>query len=164
MDRLDAATAIVRIVFGVFLAVHGANKLRSGLAGTASWFGSIGMRWPRAQALTAASSEIVAGLMFAAGFLTALSASAVVAVMTVAIVTVHARVGFFIFLPDGGWEYCASIATVAAAVAVGGAGRFSLDHLLGTGTGPLTGVMIVLAGVLLASVHLAATWRPGSPA
>ena len=102
--------------------------------------------------------------MFAAGFLTALSASAIVAVMTVAIVTVHARVGFFIFLPDGGWEYCASIATVAAAVAVGGAGRLSIDHLLGTGTGPAAGVVMVLAGVLLASVHLAASWRPGARA
>lgn len=143
------------------MLLHGVNKIRSGLEGTAGWFGSIGMRRPTLQARAAAWTEIGAGALFAVGLLTPLAAAAIISVMSVAIVTVHLKVGFFIFLPDGGWEYCASIAAVAAAVAVAGPGGASLDEVLGWTTGPVIGGLAVGAGLAAAALHLAFSWRPG---
>ena len=64
--RMDRQTALH---FGVGLAAHGYNKIFGGgkLKGTAGWFGSIGMKWPKWQARLAAATEIGAGLLFAAG-------------------------------------------------------------------------------------------------
>jgi putative oxidoreductase len=99
--------------------------------------------------------------MFAAGLATPLAAAAIIATMTVAIVTVHWRVGFFIFLPNGGWEYCASIIAVAAAVSIGGAGELTLDNLLGLAWDPAVGLGAVGMGFVLAVTHLALSHRPG---
>ena len=68
VDPADLALLVVRVVFGLFLAAHGYNKVfgGGGLAGTARWFGSIGMRWPDVQARLAAGTEIGAGILFAA--------------------------------------------------------------------------------------------------
>lgn len=161
MNRTDLALLIIRSVFGVFMLLHGVNKIRSGLDGTAGWFGSIGMRRPDLQARAAAWTEISAGALLAVGLLTPLASAAVISVMSVAIVTVHLKVGFFIFLPGGGWEYCASIAAVAAAVAVAGPGSASVDDVLGWTTGPVVGALAVAAGLAAAAVHLALSWRPG---
>lgn len=165
MQEIDVALLVLRVVFGVFLAWHGVNKVRGGLDGTARWFGSIGMTHPSVQARLASAGEILGGAAFAAGFLTPLASAAVTAVMLVAIITVHLKVGFFIFLPDGGgWEYCASIAAVSVAVGVAGPGRMSVDHLLGLDLGA-AGIALALAGgILSGTVHLALTWRPGRAA
>ena len=48
--------------------------------------------------------------------------------MVVAIVVAHAKVGFFGFLPNQGWEYCATIAIGAAAVGIMGPGDWSPDN------------------------------------
>ena len=120
MHQVNLALLVLRLVFGLFLAYHGYNKVfgGGGLKGTAGWFGTIGMRWPAWQARLAAATEIGAGLMFAAGILTPLAAAGMIGLMTVAIVVAHWKVGFFIFKPNQGWEYCASIAVVAAIAAV----------------------------------------------
>ena len=130
MQHPDLALLVLRVVFGVFLAAHGYNKFFGGgrLKGTAGWFGSMGMKWPVWQARIAATTEVAAGLGFAAGFLTPLTAAGMVALMVVAIWTVHWKVGFFVFRPNQGWEYCASIAVVAFVVGMTGPGKYSLDH------------------------------------
>lgn len=128
--RLDLALLVLRLVFGLFLAYHGYNKVASGIAGTEGWFRSIGFKWPGVQARLAAATEMGAGVMFAAGLLTSFAAAGMIGVMVVAIVVAHWKVGFFIFKPNQGWEYCASIAIVALCVATVGAGQYSLDHLL----------------------------------
>ena len=130
MNQINAALLALRVVFGVFLAYHGYNKVfgGDGLEGTARWFGGIGMRWPKWQARIAAATELGAGLLFAAGLLTPLAAAGMIGVMLVAVITTHWKVGFFIFRKGEGWEYCASIALVALAIATMGAGRWSLDN------------------------------------
>lgn len=165
MHRVDAALFLLRAVFGLFFAYHGVNKVRGGLAGTARWFGGIGMRWPLWQARIAATTEIGAGVLLAAGLLTPLAAAGVIGVMLVAIVVAHWKVGFFIFLPDQGWEYCASIAVTVLVIATIGPGRWSLDHAIGWDWQSWTGAVIAfVAGVGGAVAQLFICYRPPAPA
>jgi putative oxidoreductase len=157
MNRIDVAVAILRGSVGVSIAYHGINKAKS-ITGTASWFKSIGMKWPKQQAAIAASTEIIAGALLVVGLATPLSCIAVIALMTVAIVTVHARVGYFIFLPNGGWEYCASIAAIATAIAITGPGALSVDDAWGLNQS--LGLVALPIGLMCALCHLALCWRP----
>ncbi len=163
MSQLDLGFLILRVVFGVFLAYHGYNKVFGGgrLAGTARWFGAIGMKWPIWQARLAATTEIGAGLLFAAGLLTPFAGAGIIGLMIVAIVVAHWKVGFFIFKPDQGWEYCASIAVVAFAVSMTGGGRWSLDHALGIEFPGWCGTAIAgVIGIGGALTQLAISYRP----
>lgn len=163
MPQLDLALLILRVVFGVFLAYHGYNKVfgGGGLAGTARWFGAIGMKWPTWQARLAATTEIGAGLLFAAGLITPFAGAGIIGLMIVAIVVAHWKVGFFIFKPDQGWEYCASIAVVAFAVSMVGGGRWSLDNALGIEFPGWRGTAIAgVIGIGGALAQLALSYRP----
>ncbi|MET0460042.1 MAG: DoxX family protein [Ilumatobacteraceae bacterium] len=133
MDPIDLALLVLRVVFGLFLAAHGYNKVFGGgkLAGTGRWFGSLGMKWPQVQARLAAGTEIGAGVLFALGLLTPFAAAGMIAVMVVATWAAHRNNGFFIFRDGQGWEYTVSIAVVAWAVATIGPGEASIDHAVG---------------------------------
>ena len=164
MGRVQSANVsllLLRVVFGTFLAAHGVNKVKGGIRGTAGWFGSIGMRWPLAQAVIAASTEIGAGALLAVGLLTPLAAAGVIGVMIVAVVVAHLRAGFFVFRPGQGWEYCASIAAVALAIGIAGPGEWSLDHAIGWHpSATLSGLVAGIGGVGAAALQLAVCWRP----
>jgi putative oxidoreductase len=163
IDQLNFGLLVLRLVLGLFLAYHGYNKVfgKGGLSGTASWFGSMGMKWPKWQARAAVATEIGAGVMLAVGLLTPLAAAGVIGVMVVAIYTSHLKVGFFVFLPNQGWEYCATIALGALAVGTMGSGEWSLDNAIDfslSGWGAL--IATIVLGVGGAAVHLATTYRP----
>jgi putative oxidoreductase len=163
VNQLDAGLLILRVTFGLFFAYHGYNKLfgPGGLDGTTGWFASIGMRWPRWQARLAATTEVGSGVLLAAGLLTPLAAAGMIGVMTVAIVVAHWKVGFFIFKPNQGWEYCASIAVTAFVIGVVGPGRWSLDHALDIAWRGWTGAVVAsVAGVGGALAQLAVSYRP----
>jgi putative oxidoreductase len=163
MSPADLALLVLRVVFGLFLAVHGINKIRGGLRHTAGWFASIGMRWPLWQARIAAGTEIGAGLLFAAGALTPLASAAIIGVMVVAIRVAHWNNGFFIFNEGQGWEYCASIAVLAWAVAAMGPGEVSFDDAVGLTWGTWGGALIAaLLGVGGAVAQLAVSYRPAA--
>ncbi len=158
MLKLDLGLLVLRVVFGITMMCHGWNKISSGLNGTSNWFASIGMRWPKLQAPLAAYSELTAGALLALGLLTGAGTTIFIALMIVAIVTVHAKVGFFIFLPNGGWEYCASIAGVSVALSLTGPGAYSLDAFFGVASN--YSVWAIPCGVILAVCHLAIAYRP----
>lgn len=162
MTSIDFGLLIIRVFLGVSLAYHGYNKIfgGGGIAGTAGWFASLGMKAPKLQARGAAFTEIVAGLLFAVGLFTPLAASAIIGLMVVAIVTVHWKVGFFIFLPNGGWEYCASILVTAWGVACVGAGDTSLDSAWSINFGDNWAAATPAVGVGGAVLHLLAFYRP----
>jgi len=162
-DHVNLALLILRLVFGLFLAYHGYNKFFGGgrLPGTARWFGSMGFRAPRLQALLAASTEVGAGVLLAAGLLTPLAAAGVIGVMVVAIVSAHWKVGFFIFKEGGGWEYCASILIAAFAIGAIGAGEWSLDHAFDIHFNGWVGTVVTAAvGIGGGLAQLAAFYRP----
>jgi putative oxidoreductase len=160
-DQIDLALLVVRVCFGVGLAYHGYNKVfgGGGLAGTAGWFGSIGMKWPAAQARLSAGTEIGAGILFAAGLFTPFAAAGMIGLMAVAGWVVHRKNGFFIV--KEGWEYVAAIALVAWAVATIGPGSYSLDNAFDIEWTGWTGSLIAaLIGVGSAVAQLAICYRP----
>ncbi len=68
--------------------------------------------------------------MLVLGLVTPLAASAVIGTMFVAFITNHRGNGYFIFRPGEGWEYVMTLVLVGFAVAVIGAGEWSLDQAL----------------------------------
>jgi putative oxidoreductase len=168
-DQLDFALALVRIAFGLMIAMHGVahiwKKGKLAIHGTAAWFGSMGMRPKLVQAWLASVTEIGSGALLVLGLLTPLAAAGLFGVMTVAWVIAHRSNGFFIYNPGQGWEYVAMVCATALLIGTLGAGGWSLDDAFGidwwTGwRGTLT-VLIVGGGGALGL--LATCWRPGSP-
>ncbi len=97
-----------------------------------------------------------------AGLLTAPAAAGLVATMTVAFGSIHRFAGFFVFKrPDEGWEYVATLAVAAVAIAALGPGAISLDSVLGIDDdlSGWVGLGIGLAGVLAGIGQLAVFWR-----
>jgi putative oxidoreductase len=164
---IDTGLLILRVVLGLTMAAHGYNKFfgKGGLAGTAGWFDSMGMKPGMLHARIAATTEMSAGLGLAAGLLTPIPAAGFVALMLVAAWTVHRPNGFFIV--KEGWEYNLVLAVSAVAVATIGAGRFSLDWLifghnwLDGWAGLLIAVVLGLAGGI---GQLVIFYRPPQPA
>ena len=154
------ALLILRVWLGGMIIAHGVNHLRH-REGTARWFAGLGWRAPRYQALLSGAGEAAAGAALALGFFTAAAAGGIVAVMFTAYFTHHRRNGFFIFNRGEGYEYVATAAMAAAALAVLGPGDWSADAALGewfpVGWG---GAWFVVAGLVLAAVHIAVFWRP----
>jgi len=166
VDPIDLALLVLRVVFGLFLAAHGYNKVFGGgkLAGTGRWFGSLGMKWPQVQARLAAGTEIGAGVLFALGLLTPFAAAGMIAVMVVATWSAHRRNGFFIFHEGLGWEYTVSIAVAAWAVAAIGPGDASIDHAIDLDwtawDGWIGAVIAFVLGVGGGIAQLAICYRP----
>src|SRR5262245_60697681 len=97
---MDAGLLIVRLVFGLLMAGHGAQKLFGwlgghGFAATSGMFETLGFRPGRLFAATAAASEVVGGLLLATGFLGPVGPALLLAVMIVAIFAVHIHNGLF---------------------------------------------------------------------
>lgn len=163
MHHPQVAVLFLRVVFGLFMAAHGINKVFGGgrIAGTAGWFGSIGFKWPVWQARLAAATEIGAGVFLALGLLTSFAAGAMVALMVVAIWVAHRNNGFFVFKPGQGWEYCASIAAVSLAIGTTGGGRFSLDHAIGLHLGAAAAIVVTFGiGFIAPLLQLGVSYRP----
>lgn len=158
---VDVASALLRVTLGLVFCLHGWNHGfgPGGLDGTAGWFESIGLRPARVQAAVSSYLEIAVGVALLAGLLTPLAAAAGIGVMTTAYLTVHRSNGFFI--TKEGFEYVLVVAVALVALATLGAGRWSLDHVLGTdGSGWPFGLAALGLGVAASAAMLAVCWRP----
>ncbi len=155
------ALTVLRVWLGVVILAHGVNHARS-IDGTARWFGSKGFSHAKAQAQFSAIGEVVLGVLLIAGLFTTFAAAGLVAIMSVAFWSIHRFAGFFVFRrPDEGYEYVATVALVAWAVAVLGPGPASVDAMLGIAEvfDGLTGGVIALLGIAAAGVQLGLFWR-----
>ena len=149
---MEIALLGLRIVVGLAFAAHGAQKLLGafggeGIAGTARSFEQIGLRPGKLQAWMAGTTELVGGSLIAVGLVTPFAATALIAVMTAAALTVGVPNGFFV--TNNGYEYNLVVAASLFALAGIGAGDWSLDRAVGielTGTLPALGALG--AGVL----------------
>jgi len=166
---INLVLAIVRIFLGAMIFAHGYNKVFRGgrIAGTAKWFHSIGMRPGHLNAVMAAATELGVGVLLVLGLLTPLACAGLIALMVVAIVTVHRFNGFFVFNRGQGIEYCLAVIVMALVPATFGPGRFSIDYSarhqsvfnwLATSRHGL--IIAVVVGVGGAVLQLAAVYRP----
>src|ERR1700682_2398708 len=137
----DTAILIVRLVVGLYVAGHGAQKLFG-------WFGGPGLgaiigacgsglrfRPARLWATSLSATEVVGGLLMAIGLLGPLGPIAVAGSMLGATVYGHWSKGPW--SAKGGYELAATNLAVALAVALLGVGSFSVDALLGLAVPPL---------------------------
>ncbi|ANY65175.1 oxidoreductase [Paenibacillus sp. BIHB 4019] len=130
---LDTGLLIIRVVLGLLMVGHGAQKLFGwfggyGLKGTGGWLDSIGVKPGVLMALAAGLSEAVGGLLFAAGLWTWVGAVLLIIPMIMAIVKVHGVNG--LWSTQNGYEYNLVLIAVFVGVALTGAGELSIDALL----------------------------------
>jgi putative oxidoreductase len=157
---MSVGLVILRLVVGLTLAAHGAQKLFGwfggyGLTGTGQFLEQLGFRPGRVQAAQAGIAETVGGLFLAAGLLTPVAAAALVAVMLVAAVSVHVKKGFFAH--NGGYEYTLVLGGAALALAFTGPGSLSIDQALGISwSGETWGLAALAAGLIGGAVPLIA--------
>ena len=132
---MDLALLVLRLVIGLFFAGHGAQKLWGsfgghGPEGTGQFFESLGIRPGRRNALAAGWSEFLGGVLLVFGFLSPLGAVLIISVMTVAIITVHAKNGPW--ATASGYEYNAVLMASSFLLAAN-PGDWSLDAAFGLG-------------------------------
>ncbi|WP_417451146.1 DoxX family protein [Kordiimonas sp.] len=126
-------TTLTRVVAGLFLMPHGAQKLFGlfggyGLEATGQFFSSqLGFSNGYLAALGAGSVEFFGGLALALGLFTR-SAAIAITVMLLVASSVHFGAGFF--WTSGGFEYPVLWAILAFSFAFTGGGRYSLDQIL----------------------------------
>ncbi len=155
---MELGILLLRVFLGLSVAAHGCQKLfgwfgGAGPEGTGGFFTKLGFRQGRNMAVLAGLGELGGGLGLALGLLTPFAAAAVIAVMAVAIATVHFEKGFF--ATEGGFELPLTNAVVAAGVALLGPGRISVDNALGEPLGGLWwGVVAIVLGLAGAAVVL----------
>jgi putative oxidoreductase len=130
---IDAGLLVVRLLFGLAIAAHGAQIIWGwfggyGLKGTGGSFETIGFRPGVAFAAAAGASEFGGGILLALGLLTPVGAVAVLSAMLVAML-VHFKNGFF--AAGKGIELPFLFAAAALGIAFTGPGAVSLDALLG---------------------------------
>jgi putative oxidoreductase len=161
----NLALLLLRLVIGPTFAFHGYAKIFRGgrLKGTGGWFESIGVRPGHVHARIAAGGELATGVCLSLGLLTSFAGMGLVGLMSVAFWTVHRGRGLMI--TREGWEYVLVLGTVGVVVAILGAGRWSLDNLLGIDLNGDTGLLISLGGgVVLAALLVGTCYRPEVPA
>ena len=151
---------ILRLVVGLTLAAHGAQKLSS-LSQTAAAFEQLGFMPGRRSALLAGLAETGAGLLLALGLFTPAAAAIAVAVMVVAAVSAHVKQGFFAH--KGGYEYTLILGIAALSLAFTGPGALSLDAVLGIrDAGAGWGLAALVFGLAGATVQLTRRQLPAA--
>ena len=155
---MDVGMLILRLVVGLTMSAHGAQKLFGwfggpGFAGTARFLEQMGFRPGELHSALSGGAELGGGLLLALGLLTPLGAAAVTGAMVAAIATVTWQNGFI--SAKGGWEYSLVLIASALAITFVGPGRFSLDRALGWalwgkrwGVGAAALAVVTAAGVV----------------
>jgi putative oxidoreductase len=100
------AALVLRVTLGALFLAHAGLKLFVFTpAGTAQFFGSLGL--PPALAYVVIAAEVAGAVALILGFYTRWAALALIPILVGAIVTVHGSAGFFFSNPKGGWEFLA---------------------------------------------------------
>jgi putative oxidoreductase len=158
---------IARIVIGGLFVGHGTQKWFGwfggpGLEGASKSMESLGLRPGRRNAVAASASETIGGALLAAGALTPLAATTLIATMITAIRTVHLKNGPW--SANGGYEYNLVLIAGILALVEGGPGAFSLDGALGLHeTGTRWTLAALAAGAIGSTLAIEAGRRAPTP-
>ena len=165
---LDLGLVILRVVIGLIVAAHGAQKLFGWfgghrIEGTAQFLSSLGVRPATFWAVIVGIAEFGGGLLTAAGLLGPVGPALLVGAMLAATALVHWDKGFW--ATAGGIEYTLALGTAALAMALTGFGRFALDNALGLDLHePVYVVAALVVAVLGSLVSMATALRERRPA
>jgi putative oxidoreductase len=165
LQTLSVGLLLLRVVVGLIMAGHGAQKLFGWFGGhgvrkTGELFAQLGFQPGTAFAAAASISEIASGLLVTVGFLGPVGPALMIAVMIVAGITVHW--GHGLFAQKGGIELPLLYTAAAFGLALTGYGQYSLDNALGiAGHLPVSDTWIALTlGVVGGFANLALRRRP----
>ena len=159
----DLALALVRVVVGLVIAAHGAQKVLGvwggpGLAGWTQGMTRMGMRPAAFWAWVSAFAELGGGIAFAFGLLLPVVAAALTIQMGVAISRAHWGKGFW--NSKGGIEFPFTLGAVSAINGLAEPGAYSLDRALGF---PPMGVGVYLAVLVVGTLAYLAGARAVRP-
>jgi putative oxidoreductase len=138
----DTILTMVRLILGIVFFAHGAQKVLGwwggfGFTGTMNAFTHM-MHIPAPLAFLAIMAEFLGGLGLLVGLLARVAAFGIAVNMTVAVLTIHRHVGFFMNWYGNqqgeGWEYHILAIALALVILVRGAGAYSVDGALSAKT------------------------------
>jgi putative oxidoreductase len=125
----DLAVLVSRVAVGLVFLAHGWQKLfTNGIDGTAAFLDQAGVPAASAAAWIAALVEVAGGAALILGLAVPVAGLLLLIDMIGAFAFVHAGAGLFV--EQGGYELVLVLGAAALLLAVLGAGRYSLDHLL----------------------------------
>ncbi len=116
---------ILRVVVGIVFLKHGSQKLFTfGFHGVAGMFAHFGIPLPAVSAVVVTLVEFLGGLALIFGAATRFAAALIAIDMSVAILVVHAKNGFF---APTGFEYPLTLLAANLCLLLAGAGMLSVD-------------------------------------
>jgi putative oxidoreductase len=128
------AALLLRVTLGGVFLAHAALKIFVFTpAGTAAFFGSLGL--PPALAYLTICGEVFGGFALILGVWTRAVAILVTPILLGAIFTVHGPAGFFFNNANGGWEYPAFWIVALVVQALLGDGAYAVNNLRTRSTG-----------------------------
>jgi putative oxidoreductase len=134
----DWTLTVLRLVMGMTFFMHGAQKMLGwfggyGFSGTMGFFTNM-MHIPAPFAVLAILAEFLGGIGLIMGVLTRIAAFGIATNMVVAVLMVHAQVGFFMNWTGQqkgeGFEYHLLALAIAIVLMARGGGAFSVDRAL----------------------------------
>lgn len=127
------APLAVRVIVGVIMIAHGAQKLQAGPANFGQGLAGMGVPLPVLTGYAVTFAELIGGVLLVAGLFSRLAALLLTANLTGAIFLVNIGVGFL--TPPGaassGVELPLALIAGLLAILLAGPGKLSLDHALG---------------------------------
>lgn len=128
------ALLIARIGVGIVFVAHGWQKFNDmGLSAVGAGFDGMGVPAPQLAAYFATFVELIGGALLLLGAFTAVAGLLLALNMLGAFVFVHVQNG--VFVNDGGFELVVALGVASLLLAVFGAGKYSLDAMLGDKVG-----------------------------
>jgi putative oxidoreductase len=119
----------LRVAVGITFLMHGWQKLTDmGIAGTATFFGKLGVPAPELAAMMVTAVEIVGGIALIVGLASRWAVIPLAADMLAALFMFHLRRGFFV--GEGGGEHAMLLLAGLVVLALYGSGALSVDGLV----------------------------------
>jgi putative oxidoreductase len=148
---------IARVLLGWIFVAHGAQKVFGwfggyGLKGTGGFYEGLGMKPGVFWAFVSGAGEMVGGALVLLGWLNPVGPALIIAVMIVAIFTVHISKGFW--MTNGGYEYNLANIAAALALAAAGPGEYSLDAIAPLAVLSQSNVAWIIFAVIVAGALL----------
>ncbi len=161
--EISLGLLVLRVMIGLLLAGHGAQKLFGwfgghGFAGTVGFLQAQGFKPAGFWTLLGVLGEFAGGLLLALGFLSPLGAIAIFASMLMAVLKFHWKQG--LWSTQGGYEYPLVLAILGLVLGWLGVGSYSLDALLGIALPQAIFWIGVVAAIIVDVIGLLTSRQP----